>query len=214
MAGDDPPKDEVTKLQPFFEMLKTDFDNIYKVNLKAVDERLSVLKLSLSFYSAPFIVLAALLSAKVISPCELSSLKTIPSYMFAFTLICGLANIIPLFRFIEATGTHMRTARSINNFRSLYAIKLQDFLEKVDWEVHLPVERDYPRTFEIFSWTGVNVFFMAILNSFYITLGLFGTYQKNPLSGEGIIIFLISSGLQYLIYYLKGRKSKNQEVEK
>lgn len=191
--------------QEFFEMLKTDFDNIYSVNLKAIDERLTLLKLNITFFSAPFFVLTALVSADIITSDQLLSLSTIPKYIFAFVLICGIANLIPLIRFIEVTGTHMRTTRIINNFRRLYCSQLKDFFKKAKWEPNLPIDPKYPPTFEVFSWSGLNIFLIALLNSLYITIGIFGMDKYSPISVGGIFVFIVVSFLQYIIYYIKGR---------
>jgi hypothetical protein len=186
-------------------MLATDFDNIYKVNLQALKERLTMLKLTLTFLSAPFIVATALISSKIIQPDVFNSFTTTPTYIFTFILICGLANLIPLFRFIEVSSTHMRTARVINNFRLYYCINMRNHFTRIDWEPNLPVDPDYPQSFGIFNWTGINIIFMVAINSFYISLGIFGMDHHNPFSISGICTFLFCFILQYIVYIFKGK---------
>jgi len=187
------------------ELMKVDFDNIYKIHIKAVDERLILTKLQISFLSAPFLVIVTLISAKIIKHSVLYSFETIPFYIFAFIFICGLANIIPLIRFIEVTGTHMRTARAINNFRRFYTINLASKFEDSNWTPNLPTDPNFPPTFSILSWSSFNISFFAIINSSYITIGIFGFDGNSPISASGFFIIIILSIIQYSMYYFKGK---------
>jgi hypothetical protein len=187
------------------ELLITDFNKLYDVNLKATEERMFVMRLAISFISAPFIILTALLSTKVISPENLLKPDKLPPFIFAFIFICGSANIISLIRFIEVTGTHMRTARAINNFRRLYSIMLKDFFEDIKWSPNLPTDPKFPPTFSLVSWAGIIIALFVVVNSIYMTIGIFGYIENNPLSFYGITFFLITAFMQYSLYPLKGK---------
>jgi hypothetical protein len=191
------------------EMLRVDFDNIYKVNLAALDERLHVVRLSISIFAAPFLVLTALVSTSVVDPEQLASFETVPNYLDAFVLLCGIVNIVPLLRFIEVTGTHMRTARAINNFRQLYSGRLEHLFRASKWNPNLPVDPNYPPTFSVFSWPSLYIAIVSIANACYISIGVTGLDSASPISGAGITILMIFALVQYGIYYLRYRIVKN-----
>jgi len=199
---------------PYFEMLNTDFDNIYKICIKSREERWAVFKLCLTIYSAPLIALSALVGAKIIDPSQLALLTDIPVYIYTFTLICGLINWFVLLRFIETDETFKRTNRTINNFRLLYSDQLKVHFTQANWRLNLHVDPNYPRR-KILGPSSITVATMALINASYITLGVFGFIQQSPVTFGGLFTFAILFCPQYYFFWYKEKPlRKDSETAK
>jgi len=189
-------------------LINADFAGTYSVHIQSQQERLYLIRLSLTFLSAPFLAIVALLSAKVLTPDVFNSFSDMPKYIYYFVLICGIANVIPLMRFIEANRTHMRTARAINHFRKLYMQCMKDFCNNNSWFTNLPTDKFYPKTFSPHSWAGVYIAVTILLNSLYINLGFAGL-DCNFRFGYGFwLLLLFIYGAQYSLYFFISRENK------
>jgi hypothetical protein len=183
-------------------ILVADFQGEYQVHIAAASERLATLRFALSLLSAPFAAAVALVGAKVMRPSALTSWAHIPSYLFALLLAFGLLAILPYLRMIEASISHVRTARAINNFRLLYARELGEACEGISWCPNLPVDPRYPEAFAPLSWPGINAIVLAVLEAGYITVGIVGLSRARPaplLIAFGVIaVALVLFGLYYV----------------
>jgi hypothetical protein len=98
--------------------------------------------------------------------------------------------LLPLLQYIEYDDNVMRTARSINNFRSLYADRLG--ISAV-WRPNLPVDRTYPRERQITASGSVLVLVFLFISVVYIAKGLAGLLNAAPLSpavlATGAVVF-------------------------
>lgn len=198
------------------DLLKIDFNNMYAVSIAAGDERVKMLQLSLTLAAAPFAAVTALLSAKVITPEELTTWKDIPGMIFAFLVGFGLLGVVPLMRFAETTRTHLRTLRAVNNFRWLYSEALRvSIFEKYQWKHSLPVDPTFPQMFRVRRWDVINAFALSSVNAAFLSVGIIGLSKGTDNSDSFswllfVVILLLSGGLLwFLVWYLMaGNPSK------
>lgn len=193
-------------------MLSVDFAGVYSVNVAAAEERLRVLRLSLTFLSAPFLAGVALASAGVFQPDLLGAWRTIPGYLYLLVLGFGLLSIVPFLRFVEVNGTHMRTARAINNFRLLYSRGLAHYFDSLGWKPNLPVDPTYPETYAPLGWAGVNVMVLGVLNSTYIGTGVVGLSIAEPSFPVIAVVTLGFSLAHFLVYYIRSTMTRRNSL--
>ena len=194
----------------FFALLTADFEGGYRVNVAAAAERLAMTRFALSLLAAPFAATIALVSAKVLAPASLESWNRVPGYLFALLAAFGVLAILPYLRMIEASITHVRTARALNNFRLLYARELRGEFAARGWSPNLPVDPSYPDSFAPLSWPGINAMVLAALESSYITVGLVGLARVRPaplLVGFGIAVITL---LLFSLYYIRTNISRRR----
>jgi hypothetical protein len=163
-----------------FTLLMSDFQGEYQVYIAAAGERLMMLRFALSLLAAPFAATIALVSAKVVPAGSLASWANVPGYLFGLLAAFGVLAILPYLRMIEASITHVRTARAMNNFRLLYARELHAELVARGWSPNLPVDPSYPESFAPLSWPGINAIVLALLEAAYITVGVVGLARVRP----------------------------------
>lgn len=187
----------------FVQLLATDFGGIYQVYLAASDERLKTLRLAMSLLAAPFGVVIALVSAKVLDPAVLTAWHRIPPYVFALTVIFGAMGVLPYLRLIEATSRHLRTARAINNFRLLYVEELRDHFRELGWSPNLPVDPGFPDAFGPTSGPGLTAIGLAVVDSAYISIGLLGLSGARPTPVVVTVWILLTATLLLFIYYIR-----------
>jgi hypothetical protein len=163
-----------------FGLLAIDFQGVYQVHVAAANERLSMMRFALSLLSAPFAATVALVSAKVVAPQALTSWPRVPVVLFGLLAAFGGLAVLPYLRVIEASITHARTARALNNFRLLYSVRLRDDFVAAGWSPNLPVDPGYPALFAPLSWPGITALVLALLDASYITVGLIGLARARP----------------------------------
>ena len=194
----------------FFALLTADFEGGYRVNIAAASERLAMTRFALSLLAAPFAATIALVSAKVLAPASLESWNRVPGYLFGLLAVFGVLAILPYLRMIEASITHLRTARALNNFRLLYARELRGEFAARGWSPNLPVDPSYPDSFAPLSWPGINAMVLAALESSYITVGVVGLARVRPaplLVGFGIVVITL---LLFSLYYVRTNISRRR----
>lgn len=185
-------------------MLNTDFEMKYYTMIESMRERVNATRMSLTFLSAPFLVLTALLTTKVITITSFNSFEDIPNYLYIFMLICGLASIVPLWHFIESNSTYMRTIRNINNFRDYYTKVLDKEFDAIKWDKNfLQTDKTKPKAYNLNNWAGTHVLLMAIVNSTYISIGISCSDGKGLTIMPLITVFFVSLILQITLYARK-----------
>lgn len=157
-----------------FSLLAVDFQGVYQVHVAAATERLAMLRFSLSLLAAPFGATVALVSAKVLPPAALTAWPHLPRYLFGLLAASGLLAVLPYLRMVEASVTHARTARAMNNFRLLYTLQLRPEFIAAGWSPNLPVDPRFPAVFAPFGWPGISAFALAALDAAWITVGVAG----------------------------------------
>ncbi|WP_327088682.1 hypothetical protein OIE66_41305 [Nonomuraea sp. NBC_01738] len=204
-----PPSQGPLEATHFLQLAAIDFSGIYQVHLAAKEERLKMTRLAMSLLSVPFAAAVALTSTKVVNPADLTRWETVPPYLFALVAAFGLLGVLPFLRLIEAVNAHGRTARAINNFRLLYAMKLKDELE---WSPNLPVDPRFPETYAPLAWPGINVMMLAIVNSAYLTVGVTGLARQYPnvllLASSIVLVALV----HYSIYYVRCNVTRRRRL--
>lgn len=183
-------------------LLAADFQGVYQVNVAAASERLTMLRFSLSLLAAPFGATVALVSARVVAPSQLTSWPHVPRYLFGLLAVFGVLAVLPYLRMIEASLTHARTARAMNNFRLLYTLQLRRELTALDWSPNLPVDPRYPAVFAPLSWPGITAAVLAVLDAACLGVGLVGLAGISPepalLGGAVAIVAVALLSLYYL----------------
>jgi hypothetical protein len=195
----------------YVQMLTADFSGIYQVYIAAWDERLKMLRLAMSFMAAPFGAVIALLSAHVIEPEVLTTWEKLPLYVFGLIMAAGLLTMVPYLRLIEATNTHMRTARVMNNFRLLYVRELQNTFEGLEWSPNLPVDARYPETFAPASGPGVTILVMALLDAAYLAVGLIGLSGATPTPMLLAMTTALAAVVLFFCYYIRSNVSRRRK---
>lgn len=211
VAGPAPPPAGGIGASDFFTLLTADFAGAYQVYIAAADERLAMLRFALSLLAAPFAAAIALVGAKVVPGADLASWQHLPGYLFALLAAFGVLAVLPYLRMIEASITHVRTARAMNNFRLLYARELQREFRDRSWSPNLPVDPSYPDSFAPLSWPGINAIVLAGLEASYITIGMVGLARVQPdplLLVFGIVILTL---LLFGMYYIRTNISRRRK---
>ena len=192
------------------DLCKTDFENIYSVYLHNLDKKNIIFKILLSFVTAPYIVIVALLTTKAYTINEFNDLNNLPLILNFLILIIGIGMLIPLKQFIEYDDNVMRCARAINNFRTLYTNKIE---EKYNWKQLLPVNPAYPKERKLFQSGSIIFSIMSIISVIYILKGIYGVISISPNSKVSfieypiikVIIFLVITGFFNIIFYFTGK---------
>ena len=195
----------------FFTLLTADFTGLYQVYTAAAAERLAMVRFALSLLAAPFAATIALASAKVVTAASLASWQHLPGYLFGLLAAFGVLAILPYLRMIEASITHVRTARAMNNFRLLYARELQGAFATSGWTPNLPVDPSYPDSFAPLSWPGINAIVLATLEASYITVGVVGLARVRPaplLVASGIVCLTTTL---FTLYYIRTNVSRRRK---
>jgi hypothetical protein len=210
-GGCDP--SQAPQLEPgeYLPLVVADFQGLYQVNVAAASERLTLVRFTLSLLAAPFAATIALVSAKVVTPAMLVSWGRIPAYLFALLTAFGVLAIVPYLRMIEASLTHERTARGLNNFRLLYSRALHAEFLASGWSPNLPVDPTYPESFAPLSWPGINAIVLAVLEAGYITVGVVGLARVRPaplLIAFGIVAITL---LLFSVYYVRTNVSRRRK---
>jgi hypothetical protein len=211
-GGSGPPPHAPTQIEPgdYLALVTADFQGLYQVNVAAASERLTLVRFALSLLAAPFAATIALVGAKVVTPAMLESWTRLPAYLFAQLAAFGVLAIVPYLRMIEASLTHERTARGLNNFRLLYACALQADFQACGWSPNLPVDPSYPESFAPLSWPGINAIVLATLDATYITVGVLGLARVRPaplLIAFGIVAVTL---LLFSVYYVRTNVSRRR----
>jgi hypothetical protein len=194
----------------YLTLTNTDFQGAYKVNIAATNERLAMTRFALSLLAAPFAAAIALVSAKVVPAAALTSWERLPSYLFALVAAFGVLAILPYLRMIEASITHARTARALNNFRLLYARKLREEFAAEGWSPNLPVDPCYPDSFAPFSWPGISAIVLAVLEASYITVGMVGLARVRPAPVLIVFGIVALSLVLFGVYYIRTNVSRRR----
>lgn len=192
-------------------LLAIDFQGVYQVHVAAATERLMMLRFTLSLLAAPFGAAVALVSARVVAPAALTSWGHLPRFLFALLAAFGLLAVLPYLRLIEASVTHARTARVMNNFRLLYTLELRTEFAALGWSPNLPIDPLYPAVFAPLAWTGVAAITLAVLEAVWMTAGLAGlTGTHLPLLLLGVAAVTLAVILLALYYLRAGRSIQRQ----
>ena len=172
------------------ELIKVDFERIYAVYLDNLQQKASLFKLLISFVIAPYLVSVAFLSAKALTFADISHIDDLPAFLDFVIAVSGAGLLLPLFQYVEYDDNVMRTARSINNFRSLYSDHLTLSLL---WKPNLPVDWTYPRERQITASGSVLVLVFMVISVAYVAKGLAGLAGVDPLSplviGAGVLAY-------------------------
>jgi hypothetical protein len=185
------------------DLLAIDFQGVYQVNVAAASERLSMLRFSLSLLAAPFGATVALVSARVVAPSSLTAWPHVPRYLFGLLAAFGLLAVLPYLRLIEASITHARTARAMNNFRLLYTLQLRTQFAALGWSPNLPVDPHYPAVFAPLSWPGLTASVLALLEGAWIAVGLAGLARVPPAPALLAGAIATAAGVLLALYYLR-----------
>lgn len=188
-----------------FSLLAIDFQGVYQVNVAATTERLAMLRLSLSLLAAPFGATVALVGARVVAPSSLTAWTHVPRYLFGLLAAFGLLAVLPYLRMIEASITHARTARAMNNFRLLYTLELRAEFAGIGWSPNLPVDPRFPAVFAPLSFSGVTAVALAVLDAACLAVGLAGLAGLRPAPGIlGAAVAAATTALLGLCYLRTG----------
>ena len=181
------------------DIVKIDFEKIYDVYLDNLEHKASLFKLLISFVIAPYLVAVAFLSAKALEFGSITDFSDLPTILELVILVSGAGMLLPLLQYIEYDDNVMRTARSINNFRSLYADRL---LASAVWKPNLPVDWKFPRERRITASGSVLVLVFLFISVVYICKGVAGLFNVDPLS-PGVIaigaVALVGLACTYLL---------------
>jgi hypothetical protein len=194
----------------YVQLLATDFGGIYQVYIAAWDERLKMLRLAMSFMAAPFGAVIALMSARVLDPKVLTAWDRLPLYVFGLILAAGLLSMVPYLRLIEATNTHLRTARVMNNFRMLYVRELKEHFDDLEWTPNLPIDARYPENFAPTSGPGVTVLILALLDAAYLAVGVIGLSGAPPTPMLLGVTVALSTVVLFFCYYIRSNVSRRR----
>jgi hypothetical protein len=164
---------------PAEEIVKIDFERIYAVYLDNLQQKASLFKLLISFVIAPYLVAVAFLSAEALEFAAIADLGDLPTFLDFVIVVAGAGLLLPLFQYVEYDDNVMRTARSINNFRSLYAGRLG---MSAVWKPNLPVDCTFPRERQITASGSILVLVFIVISVMYIGKGLAGLINVDPLS--------------------------------
>lgn len=188
-------------------LLAMDFQGVYQVNVAATTERLAMLRFSLSLLAAPFGATVALVSARVVAPSSLMSWPHVPRYLFGLLAAFGVLAVLPYLRMIEASITHARTARAMNNFRLLYTLQLRAEFAELGWSPNLPVDPRFPALFAPLGWPGIAAIVLALLDAAWIAVGLAGLARIRP---APVLLGVVVGAVAILLlsrYYLRAGAS-------
>jgi hypothetical protein len=184
------------------EIAKIDFEKIYTVYLDNLEHKASLFKVLISFVIAPYLVAVAFLSSKALEFEAISNFSDLPTFLDFVIVVSGAGLLLPLLQYIEYDDNVMRTARSINNFRSLYADRLA--ISAV-WRPNLPVDCTFPRERQITASGSVLVLVFLFISVVYIAKGAAGLLNVAPLGpgvlAGGAVAFAVLAGS----YLLTGR---------
>lgn len=194
-----------------FALLGIDFQGVYQVHVAAANERLSMLRFSLSLLVAPFAATVALVSARVVAPHSLTSWTGVPLYLFGLLAAFGGLAVLPYLRVIEASITHARTARALNNFRLLYTLQLREEFTAAGWSPNLPVDPGFPDLFAPLSWPGITAVVLAVIDAAYVTVGLVGLARVRPAPVLITAIVTIVAALLFAVYYIRANVSSRRK---
>jgi hypothetical protein len=161
-------------------LLAIDFQGVYQVNVAAAGERLAMFRFALTLLAAPFGAAVALVSARVLPPAALTGWQHLPRYLFALLAAFGLLAVLPYLRMIDASITHARTARAMNNFRLLYTLELRAEFTALGWHPNLPVDPHFPAAFSPLAWPGITAIALAGLEGIWMAFGLAGLLGIRP----------------------------------
>lgn len=170
-----------------------------------------MLRLAMSFMATPFGAVIALMSAKVLDPSMLTAWEQMPAYIFGLVMAAGLLTMVPYLRLIEATNTHMRTARVMNNFRMLYVRELKEHFEDLEWAPNLPVDHRYPETFAPVSGPGLTILVLALLDASYLAVGLVGLSGATPTPMLLAVTIALSTVVLFFCYYVRSNVSRRRK---
>lgn len=184
------------------EIVKIDFSQIYAVYLDNLQQKASLFKVLISFVIAPYLVAVAFLSAQALEFGAISDLNELPTFLDFVIVVTGVGLLLPLRQYIEHDDNVMRTARSINNFRSLYADRLG--LSAV-WKPNLPVDCTYPRERRIAASGSVLVLVFLAISVVYTTKGLTGLFDVSPFAPGVIAAGTSAIAVLACCYLLTGR---------
>ena len=187
------------------EIVKIDFEKIYEVYLDNLDHKASLFKLLISFVIAPYLVAVAFLSAKALGFGSITDFSDLPTILDLVIVVSGAGMLLPLLQYIEYDDNVMRTARSINNFRSLYADRL---LVSAVWKPNLPVDWKFPRERRITASGSVLVLVFLFISVVYICKGLAGLINVDPLTPGVIAIGAVALVGLICTYLLTGHNRR------
>jgi hypothetical protein len=188
-------------------LLAIDFQGVYQLNVASAIERLAMLRFSLSLLAAPFGAAVALVSARVVAPAALMSWPHVPRYLFGLLGAFGVLAVLPYLRMIEASVTHARTARAMNNFRLLYTLELRTEFAALGWSPSLPVDPRFPAVFAPLAWPVMSACTLAVLEAGWIAVGFTGLSGRRPPSFMLAAEIAAIAGLLLWLYYLRARRS-------
>jgi hypothetical protein len=191
------------------EIVKIDFEKIYAVYLDNLQQKASLFKLLISFVIAPYLVAVAFLSAKALKFGALSDLTDLPTVLDLVIVVSGAGLLLPLFQYIEYDDNVMRTARSINNFRSLYADRLG---MSAVWRPNLPVDSTFPRERRIAASGSVLALVFLVISVVYVAKGLAGLLNVDPLSPVVLVAGALGITAFACWYLLTGRNWRYETV--
>ena len=201
------------------DLLNSDFQKVYDVYLYSHQERNSAVKMSLTFFALPFVIVPTLFSINAIKVVPSKSgtavalseyISAIPPYLYLFILFCGIAGLIPLLRYIEAHCQNFKMIRALNNFRLYYVLHLNGSFKDMRWFPTISFDPEYPRTLSFEHWSFFWILTISLMNSLYICFGLYGFDKNNIVSLSGLFFFFGIFILQVTYFYKKsGGVGKN-----
>jgi hypothetical protein len=193
-----PPQDALNSMA--VELIGVDFTKVYDVYLFQLRERVDALKHYVLLITGPFILLSAagLVALEKLQPATLSAtIKQIPPIFFAVFILTGFIGILPFHRFVAAHAQAYKMMRYMNNFRRLYYAYFRDEFTALHW---IPVAEDdpnYPQPRLGFHWVTGVIVLIALLNTTYVTLGIYWMEPTSYHTGE-----ILGAGLSIAIHWL------------
>jgi thymidylate synthase len=190
------------------ELVKLDFERIYAVYLDNLQQKATLFKLLISFVITPYLVAVAFLSTKALPFSAIDDLSNLPTFLDFVIVVAGAGLLLPLFQYIEYDDNVMRTARSINHFRSLYVQRLAG---TSTWRPNLPTSRGYPRERQLTASGSILVLVFLGISVVYLVKGLAGLAGVDPLHPGAVAVGVLAYAA-FVAWYLRTGRSPLYEV--
>ena len=194
------------------ELVKADFQEIYAVYLDNLQQKASLFKLLISFVISPYLVAVALLSTKALEFDAIDHLGDLPTFLDFVIVVAGAGLLLPLSQYIEYDDNVMRTARSINHFRSLYAHRLG--ITPV-WRPNLPIDYRYPMERQLETSGCVLVLVFMGISVAYVLKGLAGLANLDLLNPLTLVVVVALGAIIYgalAWWYLRSGRNPHYEI--
>jgi hypothetical protein len=154
------------------ELLKIDYQKSFDVHEDYKKIQINLIQLSIKIISFPIIVMAALMSAKIISGQHMiSDILEIEAIWYS-CLVSGIINIITLRKFIVTDKVQTEAKHHINKIRGLYLDFLQDTLPD-NWQPTWGKNNKYLNRRIKLKGAALTSIILGSINSLYISFALY-----------------------------------------